>query len=170
MDDVLVDTAGRLIERYNRLYGEALTSADLDGHIEHVAPLERREVVRAMLHEPDFFADLEPMGGGLACVHELVERYEVFIATAAMEFPSSFPAKFAWLRQHLPFVPTSHIVFCGDKSVLDVDYLIDDTPRHFVRLAGKGVLFSAPHNRLETAYTRVNDWADVRGLFLSASA
>ena len=42
----------------------------------------------------------------------------VFIATAAMEVPTSFQAKYRWLAKHFPFIPASHIVYCGDKSIL----------------------------------------------------
>lgn len=94
------------------------------------------------------------------------ERHEVFIATAAMEVPTSFAAKYAWLRENLPFIPPSHIVFCGAKGVLDTDYLIDDTPRHFSSYRGTPILFSAPHNRDETRYLRANGWDDVRNLLL----
>jgi 5'(3')-deoxyribonucleotidase len=90
----------------------------------------------------------------------------VFITTAAMEVPSSFNAKFRWLARHFPFIPSSHIVFCGDKCVLAVDYLIDDNARHFERLQGEGILFTAPHNIHETRFRRVNDWFDVRKMFL----
>jgi 5'(3')-deoxyribonucleotidase len=96
----------------------------------------------------------------------LAERYEVFVASAAMEVPTSFAAKHAWLRDRFPFIPPSHIVFCGDKAVLDVDYLIDDTPRHFERFRGTPILFDAPHNRHETRFPRATGWADVRRMFL----
>jgi 5'(3')-deoxyribonucleotidase len=57
-------------------------------------------------------------------------------------------------------------VFCGDKGVLDVDYLIDDTARHFARFRGTPILFDAPHNRAEKRYTRVRDWDEVRRMLL----
>ena len=99
-------------------------------------------------------------------IQELQTRYEVFITTAAMEVPSSFNAKFRWLKRHFPFIPASHIVFCGDKSVLAVDYLIDDNVRHFERLQGEGIVFTAPHNVDEARYRRVSNWGEVRGMFL----
>jgi 5'(3')-deoxyribonucleotidase len=99
----------------------------------------------------------------------LMDQYEVFITSAAMDVPASFAAKFAWLARHFPFIPSSHIVFCGDKSVIATDYLIDDEPRHFARFGGEGILFTAPHNRPVTGYRRVDSWADVRRLFLAES-
>jgi hypothetical protein len=82
-----------------------------------------------------------------------MERYEVFIPCGAMDVPASFAAKFEWLGRHFPFIPSSHIVFCGDKSVIAADYLIDDEPRHVARFGGEGILFTtaqSPGDRRST--------------------
>ena len=76
-------------------------------------------------------------------IRELMSRYEVFITTAAMDVPCSFTAKFDWLQKHFPFIPASHVVFCGDKSIVAADYLIDDDVRHFERFRGEGI-YSLP--------------------------
>ena len=76
------------------------------------------------------------------------------------------PAKFEWMHEHFPFIPDSHLVFCGDKSILNADFLIDDRARHFRRFKGEGILFSSPHNALVTAYRRVDNWLDVEKMFL----
>ncbi len=85
-----------------------------------------------------------------------------------MEVPTSFADKYAWLREHFPFIPSSHIVFCGDKGVLDVDYLIDDTSRHFDRFRGTPLLFSAPHNQGERRFRRLQNWGAVAQMFLGS--
>jgi 5'(3')-deoxyribonucleotidase len=126
--------------------------------------------VDKLLATERFYRDLAPMEGSQQVIGALMGRYEVFITTAAMEVPRSFRAKYEWLREHFPFVPPSHIVFCGDKSVLAVDFLIDDQPRHFRRLHGQGVLFDAAHNRHETRYPRVANWAEVKRMFLAGPA
>jgi 5'(3')-deoxyribonucleotidase len=82
-----------------------------------------------------------------------------------MEFPKSFGPKYRWLRRHFPFLSPTHFVFCGDKSILHADYLIDDMPRHFERFAGQGVLFTAAHNANVAAKLRVNNWLEVEDLF-----
>jgi 5'(3')-deoxyribonucleotidase len=122
--------------------------------------------VQALVHEPGFFEDLDVIEGSREAVLELTRHYEVFIASAAMEVPNSLAAKYRWLRRHFPFIPPSHVVFCGDKSVLDADYLIDDTPRQLRRFRGTPVLFSAPHNRDAAGYLRAADWDEVRRLLL----
>jgi 5'(3')-deoxyribonucleotidase len=100
-------------------------------------------------------------------VKALAQQYEVFIATAAMEFPNSFGSKFRWLRRHFPYLPPTHFVFCGDKGILKADYLIDDQPRQLRRFSGEGILFTAPHNLNVNGYRRVDNWQQVEKLFLS---
>lgn len=106
------------------------------------------------------------MPGSQQVLQELAERYEVFVGTAAMEYPASFTPKFCWLAEHFPFIKPSHIVFCGDKSILSSDFLIDDNARHFSHFCGQGVLFTAPHNANVSGYPRVDNWEDVRQMFL----
>lgn len=167
MDETITDTLQKLLATYNAKYGESATLADLEGHdFEDWVPDARKDEVEAMILERSFFADLPFMDGAREVVGELAERHEVFVVTAAMDVPTSFDAKYAWLREHLPFIPPSHIVFCGDKGALDMDYLIDDRARHFGRFRGQGLLFDAPHNRGEKRYVRVKDWAEVRTLLL----
>jgi 5'(3')-deoxyribonucleotidase len=102
-------------------------------------------------------------------IQALQSRYEVFIASAAMEIPTSFAAKYDWLTLHFPFIPPSHIVFCGDKGILRADFLIDDNPRQLRAFQGEGILFSSPSNAHVTGFRRVADWLDVERLFLPLS-
>jgi len=165
MDEVMADALGEHVRRYNAAFGGTLTVADLHGHHleEWIAP-EEREAVDAML-DASFFADLAVMPDCQDVVRELAARHDVLIVTAAMDVPCSFDAKFRWLQRHFPFIPTSQIVFCGDKGIIDADYLIDDRARHFARFKGRPLLFSAPHNVAESRYPRVNSWKDVREVF-----
>jgi 5'-nucleotidase len=167
MDEVIADSLGKHLRLYKQVFGHELDRRDLDGRtLEEAVPPAHLATLSALERDPGFFRDLEEIEGSREVVRELAEHHEVFIATAAMEIPTSFAAKYAWLRERFPFIPPSHIVFCGDKGVLDVDCLIDDTPRHFLRFRGTPVLFSAPHNLHEHRYHRVRGWSEVRPLLL----
>lgn len=166
MDEVMADAMAEHLRRYNAAYGASLTTADVCGrHLEDCIPPAHRAAAEAML-DASFFEDLAVLPDCQAVVRELTARYDVFIASAAMDVPCSFDAKYQWLRRHFPFIPPSHIVFCGDKSIVDADYLIDDRPRHFARFKGKPLLFSAPHNHAERRYPRVASWKEVRDHFV----
>jgi 5'(3')-deoxyribonucleotidase len=80
--------------------------------------------------------------------------------------PCSFTAKFQWLERHFPFLPPDNIVFCGNKGIIAADYLIDDNVYELDRFRGESILFTTPHNFYESKYKRVDDWRDVRKLFL----
>ncbi len=109
--------------------------------------MENWEKADNLVHSRDFFADLKVMPHAQNVLRKLCEHHEVFITTAAMEVPHSFDAKYEWLVTHFPFISPMNFVFCGDKSVIRADYLIDDNPRHFQRFSGARILFDAPHNR-----------------------
>jgi len=167
MDEVLADTLTHYVAHYNSEFAENITRADLEARkLADIIPSDRRARLRHYALSPGFFRDIPPMPGSAEVFAELRERYEVFIATAAMEFPSSFNEKFAWIKVHFPDFPESHIVFCGDKGILSADFLLDDSPRQLARFTGKPFLFSAPHNRNEVRFPRLHDWADVRLQFL----
>ena len=168
MDEVLADTLAQFLSAYNREFGENLTKADLAARkLAEIIPADRRVRLRHYALSPGFFRDIPVMPGSDSVFAELRDRYEVFIASAAMEFPTSFNEKYSWIKEHFPDFPDSHIVFCGDKSVVASDILIDDSPRHFDRFSGQGFLFTAPHNLTETRYPRLNDWEDIRQQFLT---
>ena len=168
MDEVIADCLSKHLALHNAEFGESLTADDLRGKkLRELVVEERRARVETFfLTADDFFGDLGVVEGSQRVISDLTRRYEVFVTTAAMEYPTSFAAKFRWLEENFPFVPASNIVFCGDKGIIAADYLIDDNARHFARFRGEGILFAAPHNVEENRYRRVNDWQDVRGMFL----
>ncbi len=168
MDEVIADAVSEHLLRYNRDHGEQITKTDLAGKwLWDVVSLDRHAALESYLRSEDFFAVLDVMPESQRVIERLQERYDVFIATAAMEVPTSFTAKYQWLGQHFPSISPSHIVFCGDKSILSADFLIDDNPRQLRRFGGEGILYSAPHNVAVTEFRRVANWLEVEQTFLS---
>jgi 5'(3')-deoxyribonucleotidase len=181
MDEVIADALSEHLLRYNREFAhdkaEHLTPAHLHGRwIWDAVPARRVAALERYMLSDDFFAVLDVMPESQRVLERLQSRYNVFIATAAMEVPTSFTAKFEWLARHFPFSPASHVVFCGDKGILRADYLIDDNPRQLQRFEAKspanpkplceGILYTSPTNINVKGYRRVHDWFDVEKLFL----
>ncbi len=167
MDEVMADFVNKHLNVYNKSYNDNVTVEDLQGkklwqHRPHLS-----DEIRAFIDEPHFFRDLDVMEGSQEVIKELSSRFEIFITTAAMEHPVSFTDKYEWLQEHFPFLSDMNIVFCGDKSIIHADYLIDDNARHFKRFQGQGILFTAYHNIHETDYLRVNNWQEIRNYFLN---
>ena len=102
---------------------------------------------------------------GKEVLKELSARFDIFIATQAMVVPNSLGPKYRWLQRHFPFIPATNYVFCGDKSILRADYLIDDQPRNLVHFEGTGLLYTAPHNLTANGFIRVDNWQQVAEYF-----
>lgn len=166
MDEVMADTLSEHLRRYNETFDEALAPTDLAGKgLWEIVPADRKQQLRAFLDAEDFFEDLPIMPGAQEVLSALSARFEIFVASQAMVVPNSLGPKFRWLQRHFSFIPPANYVFCGNKCILRADFLIDDIPRNFSRFEGQGLLFTAPHNLLETGYTRVNNWQEVAGYF-----
>jgi 5'-nucleotidase len=168
MDEVLADTLSEHLRRYNQEFDELVTVDDLAGKgLWEVAPLDRQQRLRAFLDAEDFFEDLPLIPNAQQVLKDLTSRFEIFIATQAMTVPNSLGPKYRWLQRHFPFIPPTNYIFCGNKSILRADYLVDDLPRNLLRFEGQGLLYTAPHNLTATGFTRVNDWDEVAAYFAS---
>lgn len=162
----MADTLAEHLRRYNQAFDEEVTPDDLAGKgLWEFTPLDRQQQLRAFLDAEDFFEDLPLMPGAQDVLKQLSQRFEIFIATQAMAVPNSLGPKYRWLQRHFNFIPPTHYVFCGDKSILKGDYLIDDIPRNLKRFEGRGLLFTAPHNLTVTGFVRVNNWPEVAEYF-----
>ncbi len=167
MDEVIADALGELLARYNREKNTSITKADVRGKwLWQVLPPGGQERIERYLQDEDFFEDLPVIPDSQEILRQIAEHYEVFIATAAMAFPNSFGPKYRWLRRHFDFLSPRNFVFCGDKSILQADFLIDDMPNNLAAFQGEGIVFSSPHNVNLTGYRRVENWHDVAQIFL----
>jgi len=168
MDEVIADPMEEMIGWYKKQYGQdvdwdkMLVGSWLKGF-----PEEHQGLVMERLKGPGFFRHLPVMEDAVEVLRELNERYEVFIVSAAMEFPNSLKDKYDWLQEHFPFIGWQQIAFCGSKKPIAGDYMIDDHLKNLDNFNGNKLLFTAPHNINITGYTRVNDWEEVRKLLLN---
>ncbi|TVY03098.1 5' nucleotidase, NT5C type [Cohnella terricola] len=166
MDEVMADTVATHLEWYNRDYQDNLHLTDLHGKtLLQLRPQRTREI-ESYYGKENFFRELKVIEHSQEVIRELSHFYEIYITTAAMEVPASFKAKYEWLLEHFSFLDQMNFVFCGNKSIIHADYLIDDNVKQLDRFRGKGILYTAPHNILETGYVRVNNWPEVREFFI----
>lgn len=166
MDNVLVDIESNWIDLYEKAYGVRIEKESLRGVPEHEAFPEPAKAWE-LIHKPGFFRHAPMMKGAREAVESLSKDYEIYIVSAATEFPNSLLEKWEWIAEHLPFISWRHIVLCGDKSVINTDYMIDDHLKNLDFHKGTPVLFTASHNINVLQYTRVNNWEEVVTLFES---
>lgn len=168
MDEVIADFHSKILQTWNSHFSQQLTADELNLFDLHREDPHTLKEIFNLVSDPDFFGDLAVIADSQRVIANLSTHYEIFITTAAMEVPSSFNAKFRWLNTHFPSIKPSNIVFCGNKSIINADYMIDDNAVNFENFCGEGILFSAPHNRSVNGYRRVESWQEIETLLLSS--
>jgi 5'(3')-deoxyribonucleotidase len=161
MDEVMADTIDKFIEVYRRDHQTEILLEEMDGKEFHeLLPDSLNDSWRSYVNQPGFFRDLKVMPGAQEVVKQLCQKYDVYVASAAMEFRHSLIDKYDWLEENFPFIDWKHIIFCGHK-IVDVQIMIDDRIRNFAGFKGRPILFSSPHNVHITEYERADNWAAV---------
>ncbi|WP_152394201.1 5' nucleotidase, NT5C type [Paenibacillus guangzhouensis] len=167
MDEVIADTLTTHLEWYNRDYQDELKVSELEGMNLVQARPNARQAIESYYDREDFFRNIKVMAHSQEVLRELSEHYEIYITTAAMEVPASFQAKYEWLLEHFDFLNAMNFVFCGDKSIIRADYMVDDNVNQLRAFEGQGILFTAPRNVHETGYVRVNNWLEAKAWFMA---
>lgn len=171
MDQVLANFYKKLTVVFNEAFGTNYTEEAFLLTARKDLTKEEEKKLFGLINEPEFFRDLDVIDPhAIEVVKELQERFDVYIATAAMDVPGSFNAKYDWLMEHMPYLNTQNIVFCGNKAVIHTDYLIDDSPRQLEVFSGTGLLYAMPYNENVTAFKRVDNWLAIRDYFANVDA
>jgi len=166
MDEVIADPMGEMIRWYHEQYGVQPDKDKMDGSWIKGFPMEHQAMVYQRLGEPGFFRHLPVMEDSVDVLSRLNERYEVFIVSAAMEFPNSLKDKYEWLMEHFPFFTWRQLALTGSKDLVSGDFMIDDHVKNLRGFNGKPYLFTAPHNLRVTGYDRIGSWKEAAEIFL----
>jgi 5'-nucleotidase len=164
MDGVIADTETHFIRYYEKESGEKMDRNMMIGVPENTAFPDKTAVQR-YVRMPGFFRTLPLIPGAVSSVKSLMEDFELYIVSAAMEFPLSLYEKKQWLEEHFPFISWRNIVFCGDKHIIKTDYLIDDHLKNLDHFSGIPLMFHAAHNVNHHHHRRMNNWGEVLGFF-----
>lgn len=165
MDGVLADVFAQFVQYHLNDTCETKTIADALGKTE----LEPFPLGLQHLHSPGFFRSLPVISGSQEVLEKINKNYELFIVSAATEFPQCLPEKQAWLNEHFPFISWEQMVFCGLKTIIKADIMIDDHFKNLDYFPGKTILFNQPHNQLSSTgrHTRVNSWYEIENILLN---
>ncbi len=162
MDEVMANTFKAHIDRYNTDFNENLTEAECLGReVWQCVPEDRQESIHKHPSLEGFFTELEPIKDSQAVLKDLSKKYEVYIASAAMQYPKSLFEKYRWLDEHFPFIHWKKRILCGDKHILSGDILIDDRAFNLETFNGRAIMFTSPHNVNNNGFERMHTWLEV---------
>ena len=162
MDEVIADAYQAPIDIYNQEFDAQFTAEECMGReFWQCVPQEHQQSVRDHTHRDGFFKNLKVIDGSQDVLEALSKKHEVYIASAAMEFPQSLREKSDWLDQFFPFIPWQNRILCGNKHVLKGDVLIDDRSKNLGFFDGRSIMFTSPHNTEVKTFERADTWRDI---------
>ncbi len=164
MDGVLANVYSQFLDMDEKDFGIRQTVESTMGKPEAEVFKNERQYVLSK----GFFRNAPLIEGCVEIMKRLNEKYDLFIVSAAMEFPQSLPEKLEWLAEHFPFLNWKQFVFCGSKAVVQGDIMIDDYFKNLDYFKGQTILFEQPHNygQSDKHHTRVKTWAEIERLLL----
>jgi 5'-nucleotidase len=164
MDGVLADVVEQFFRYDEKDFGRRKTWEEAKGKKE----IEVFPKIREYVYTKGFFRTTPVIEGSQEILFELNKNYEIFIVSAATEFPQSLSEKQEWLNEHFPFIQWQQMVFCGLKTIIEADIMIDDHFKNLDHFKRTTILFSQPHNLLQDAgrHKRANSWKEIAEMLL----
>ena len=164
MDGVLADVYTRFLELYEEETGNRRSLDEIIGLKEGEAFPD----VFRWVETPGFFRNIPVIPDSQRVLKLLDETYEILVVSMATEFPASLTDKQLWLNDHFPFISWKQVVFCGNKSLIPADLMIDDHFKNLDNFDGETILFIQPHNINITDHHHktVSTWTEIEKLLL----
>lgn len=168
-DSTLFPTTEKVIESYNKQHGTSLDISKITMYNLHDSfPADVADELLELFVEKDVYSSLQPYKGAIRAVKILVEQgHDVYIATSTdvrnMEWKEELLQKF------FPFIPKNNLIRIHNKSLLNVDVLIEDKLSTLKSTFADRVCFDQPWNRDEDAdyvYSiyRIHHWGEINNI------
>ena len=161
MDAILVDILKTWIPEINNRFKENLSLEDVNNWNVGECCKAGNQVYE-ILHEKDFFFNLDPVPNAIETMKRLQEEgFEIFILTAPiMDSPFVFQEKIRWVQKHLPFFDINRVIFSNFKNQIKGDILFDDAPKNIDAFDRTSVIMDYPFNQgiQNKKAVRVKSW------------
>lgn len=172
MDGVIADWVGGILFHLEQLghkppQREELTSYQFQNDL----PDGQKQAMSQIANTQGFFADLDPIPWAMELLRTLdaMGLHIVFVTSPYLSNPHCYPEKVAWITKHLGYKFRDRVVLTLDKTLVDVDVLVDDKPD----IIGHGpsrwvrVVYDQPYNQMVQA-PRMHSWHRDYGVLLDA--
>jgi len=147
VDGILNDLMEKMIEFFNQKYNKNYTIDMISEYDLSKVFLEDWKLMTNLFLERTLWDSLKPTEHSQNSIKELINKgYEVYLITATN--PINFPWKVEWIKIYFPEISTKNIICACDKSIFNVDFMIDDCLDNLIgnRLCERIVL-DKPWNR-----------------------
>lgn len=146
LDGVIWDLVNPWLRQYNLLYQDSVQYEDvLEYDMSKSCVKATRQNLLDILKNDTFWNDVKPFKYSFTYLRKLNENFNLCIATATSHEISK--AKINRFLELFPFIHYSQIICIYNKSILDVDWLIDDCEANLQSGKFNKILIDAPYNK-----------------------
>lgn len=165
-DSTLFPTLEKVLEIYNKKH-------DANISLSQIVTYSLRDSLGDYIADEllDIFVDktvynnLQPYSNSIKTVKSLIEHgHDIYIATSSDI--DSLRWKEQLLQKHFPFIPKKNLICIHNKSLLNVDVMIEDNMDNLMQTFADRICFNQPwNNNKEKDYvysiSRAYNWSDV---------
>lgn len=155
MDDTLVETVPMWVKWLNEHYNLNVKYEDLKVWEMQVAyPSLTQDQIRAPLMNELFWMRVQPKPDAVYYLKKLIEDgHTIYICSASHPYTLTSKIKYC-LFKHFDYLKTEQLIFTYKKQLINADFCIDDGIHNLIDAPYRGILITAPYNKLikETDY------------------
>lgn len=167
LDSVLNDLLPYWLHYYNEDYNDDIKTENVHvWEIDSVVKKECGKNIFKYILMPGFFRNIPVIKDSQKVTEWLstFDEFELYVVTAYT--PDVCKDKADWLAEYFPHIKQENIIFCNDKSLINLDFLIDDSPYNCINFQGEYIVYDYPYNRcLKDKFARVRNWREIQDFF-----
>jgi 5'(3')-deoxyribonucleotidase len=147
IDNCLNNLTEKVLALYNSQTGKNIQISDVTTYnFYDCLPQEDAKGITELFVSKELWDTLTPLPGSQNTLKQLINNgHQIYLATAT-DF-INFEWKCNWINQFYPFIPTDNIIRIMNKSLLNVDVLIDDCLDNLITSYAYRVCMDYPWNK-----------------------
>ena len=130
-----------------------------------VLPSKYSKLATKLWEVPELYDSTHPKIDSQIYTKILSEQSEIELYVVTVSSPKVIARKFEYIHKEFPWIKQKNVIVIDNKSLLNLDILVDDYPTNLFYGKYHKILFDAPWNRnfnaSKNGMIRVNDWSDV---------
>ena len=159
LDGVIWDLVNPWVDEYNRVCNDNLLYEDIKHYdLSKVMTKAPDGKYWWFLEQPYFWDLVEPFGNSFKYMKKMNKEFNLFIATKTHY--DLYKMKVEKLLEAFPFLKYNQIICISNKSLLDVDFLVDDCIENLKGGKFIPIVLDAPYNK-NCDFLRAKDLKEV---------
>lgn len=146
LDGVIWDLVKPWVSEYNKKYNDNIQTEDIKEYILSNTLIKATpEELSAILLENGFWDKVLPFSNSYEYLEKLNNEFELYIATKTDY--KLYEIKVKRLLELFPFIKQDQIICIYNKTILDVDWLVDDYEDNLLGGKFNKIILDAAYNR-----------------------